>query len=484
MTQVVNRSRARHAEDAKKGADDTPATPPTTPKTPETPPPGAPGTPPAAPAKLTDLLGNALRFGSKGAPKPPETPAGTPPAPAPAPVTPPVEPAAPAPAPRKVAKSKKAPVIDHGAIAREAATAATEAAMRTMAAAAPPAAPSAIDNLSADDKRDYEVALHLAKIDPRFPDAPKVILEQVQRAEDYAARWEAANPGKAFNPQDEEHNEFYSAMGRPWSDADFDDARVDMRAEKKLEKHRIETDARISDGASDLARVQLAPVVEQQFGNATVALAKLVGDDVHQAITTGGWDGLHAKDPVLAQVLGETLNRLHPFIEAAIEIDDSGNRIRINPQNPAHAQWNQVVTQGEQTLVGRVLDDGRVFARRADYALMSPAKQAQHWFLTRDMIIQGALDYAGKQVKTVTEEQKNRLAAMGFVRKDGAPAAPAAPSPTPSPTPAPTPAPAPAPDKPTSPTVGSGAKIDDAAGAAKTKEGALMQQISGILFKK
>jgi hypothetical protein len=35
-----------------------------------------------------------------------------------------------------------------------------------------------------------------------------------------------------------------------------------------------------------------------------------------------------------------------------------------------------------------------------------------------------------------------------------------------------------------SPTVGSGAKIDDKAGAPLTGDAALMQQISGILFKR
>jgi hypothetical protein len=495
MTQVVNRSRDKHAADAKKGAGDTPTTPPEPTKPAQTPSSGASPTPPAAPEgkktdppKLTDLLGNALRFGSKGAPKPPETTPATPPVAPPDPTqaaaAPKAEPAPP-PAPKKAPKGgKKAPVVDAGAIAREAATAATEAALRTVHAQAPAVAPSALDNLTADDKRDYEVALHLAKIDPRYPDAPKVILEQVQRAEDYAARWEAANPGKAFDPQDEEHNEFYAALQRPWSDADFDDARVDMRAEKKLEKFRAEQNENMSKAQGDVARVELAPVVEEHFAVATMALAKLAGDDVHAAITSGGWDGLHKHDPVLAQVLGATLQQLHPFIEAAVQIDDPRARIRLDPKNPAHQQWNEVVRTGENSLIGSTLEDGRVFARRADYAKMTPAQQSQHWFLTRDMIIQGALDYAGNQVKAVTEEQKKRLEAMGFVRQGASAAAPAAPPATPT-TPAtpPTPPP-PAPEKPTSPTVGTGAKIDDTAGGAKTKEGALMQQISGILFKK
>jgi hypothetical protein len=143
-----------------------------------------------------------------------------------------------------------------------------------------------------------------------------------------------------------------------------------------------------------------------------------------------------------------------------------------------------VVSTGEARLVGQQSDDGRMFARRADYVRMNPSQQAAHWYLTTDMIIKGALEYAADQVKIVSQKQKERLKSLGFVRQEPA-AAPAGGSVAPqgaANTHAPPPAPAA--DKPVSPTVGSGAKIDDTGGAAKSGEAALMQQISGILFRK
>lgn len=487
MTQAVNRSRAKQAKEDKEGADPTQKPPEKGPKEGVTTPPGAAATPPAEPAKLTDLLGTTLRYGSKGPPKPPPGAPLAPPAP-PAPVAAaPAEPPAPAPAPKKVAKGKKQPVIDPAAIAREAATAATEAALRTVGANAPPAAaPDPTENLADDDKRDYEVATHLAKIDPRFKDAPQIILNQVQQAEDYASRWENANPGKVFDPTDDEHNEFYASMRRPWSDADFRRAEVKMEARKEAEAMMAEHNQKIAGIEEDSARMELAPSVDRTFSEVTGTLAKLVGDDVHKVLTTGGWDELHKQDPITARVLATTLNQMHPFVQAAIQIDDPRQRVRINPQDPVHAQWNQVVHTGEARLAGVQQEDGRVFARRADYARMTPAQQRQHWYLTTDMIIQGVIDYAAQQVKTVTEEQRNMLQQMGYVRQNGAP--PQNPGTTPAPPPTPTPAPptptppAPAVDKPVSPTVGGGAKIDDTDGAPKSKEAALMQQISGILF--
>jgi hypothetical protein len=277
-------------------------------------------------------------------------------------------------------------------------------------------------------------------------------------------------------------------LQRPWSANDFRQAEIDLAADKKISKFKEEQDTSLGELHQDNARVELAPVVDRKFTEATTTLAKLVGDDIHQTLTSGGWDALHAKDPVTAEVMAATLNLMHPFIEATIQIDDPRGRVRIDLRNPAHAQWNQAVTVGEASLVGTALEDGRMFAKRADYARMTPAQQSAHWFLSTDMIVQGALDYAAGQVKTVADQRKNRLKSLGYVRQEPGQAA-AAPGDggtqaTSSPAP---PAPAAIPpnaDKPQSPSVGSGAKIDDKGGAPKTSEAALMQQLHGILFRR
>ena len=479
MSQLVSRSREKNKPVAPTTAKSEPKEPdPTPPKAPA--PPSEPTTTtPTEPQKLTDLLGKALKFTPKPAqpvstvaPSAPPVPA-APAAPASASTT---EPAA----PKKGNKIKKNQIVDPTAIVTAATTAATEAAVRAMQPA-PSQQPEPSTSLSDDDRKDYEVAQHLARLDPRYSDAPKIILDHVNRAEDYAARWEAANPGKEFNASDDEHDDFFSTLQRPWTASDFNEAKIDLAAEKKLSKFKEEHQGTMQGLQADQARMEMAPSVDRKFNEATIDLAKSVGDDVHKILTTEGWDGLSKADPVTAQVMATTLDQMHPFIQAAIEIDDPRQRVRVDTKNPAHAQWNQVVSVGEARLAGQQLEDGRVFARRADFVRMTPAQQATHWYLTTDMIIEGALDYAKEQVKSVAKAQKERLEKMGFVRNPPTSGAP----PTTQAQAAPTPTPAPSQvDKPVSPTVGSGAKIDDTGGAPKSKEAQLMQQISGILFRK
>lgn len=473
MSQIVARSKAK-AEgkpvDPPKSPDPAPSEPPKEPSK-------AGSTPPA---RLNDLIGKALKMRPTEVQKAPDPPV-TPPIPTPEPPAtsePPAEPTA-SPAKKPTKTKKPAPEIDPVAVAREAATAATEAALRAIPKEPAKATIDPLEGLTDDDKRDYEVAQHLAKLDPRFKDAPEIIISNLKKAESYAEQWEAANPGKQFDPNDDEHDEFFAGIKTPWTQSQFQNAAIDLLAEKKTAKLRDEQNERLRGVEAASARAVLKPIVDQHFSATTIAMAKALGDEVAKTLETEGWNGLAEHDPVLAQVMGATMQQMHPFIEAAVHIDDP--RIGLDKNDPMHQQWSVVVQQGEAMAQGMRDDQGRLFARRADYARMTPAERARHWYLTTDHIIQGALEFAAEQVQKITESQKQQLEKLGFKRevkaktgttvtqtKDTTPVVPPA---------------VPA-DKPVSPSVGSGAKIDAQGDAPKTKEAQLMQQISGILFRR
>ena len=415
----------------------------------------------------------------KQADPPPAPKSSDTPPPAEPPADPPADPAAPAAPGKKAAKAKKAPEIDAASIAREAAKAATTAALSVLPKTTERAAPDPLENLTEDDRNDYEVAKHLASIDPRFKDAPQIFLSNLKKSEDYAARWEQANPGKVFDPNDDEHDEFFQNISTPWSQSQFQNAAIDLLAEKKAEKIRKEQDGRIRSVEATTARSELKPAVEQRFNSTAMSIAQTLGEDIAKTLETSGFEGLGEQDPILGQVLGATLQQLHPFIEAAVHIDDP--RIGINPNDPMHKQWSMVVQQGEAAAAGTRDEQGRMFARRADYARMSEAERANHWYLTTDHIIQGAMEYAAEQVQKITEAQKKQLEKLGFTRQTAAKKVTPA---TQQKTPQETPAPAPATPKPVSPSTASGAKIDAPAEEPTTKEGKLMQQISSILFRR
>jgi hypothetical protein len=452
----------------------------------ETPPEKAETKPADDKPRLNDLIAKALKFTPKKEDKKVETPAKEELEAKPAEAKPEkkeVEPAKTIVAKKAVAQEP----LDTAKLVTDAINATARAMQPTTK---PEVAPSAKpeDALKEDDRQEYIIAKYLSDTNPKFKGAEKVVLEHIKKSEDYAARWEAANPGKLFNPDDEDHNDFYDSLHKPWSDRDFRDAEIEMKAEQIVERKLKGSQAKMDKLEQDSARVELAPVVERRFNTAAVELAKAVGEDIHEKITKEGFAKLEQDDPITAQVLTETLGPLQPIIETIIQIDDAKGRFSIDPKNPLHQQWNEILVGGERQCVGMKDEQGRAFATRAEYAQMNPTQRKNHWYLTPEHLISGIVDYAAKTavnvIKTEKDRQRKIAESLGYVPKaslNGNGAASATTKPGDKPTPEKQPETV---TKPISPSVGSGAKIDDKGEKPKTGHAALMDAMTKTLFGK
>jgi len=433
--------------------------------------------------KLGDLISESLRFG-KNKPKPKEEPPKTEPK---EPVTPPPAPKPPVDPPKTVVSKKKPEPepIDAGSIARQAAAAATTAAVQALGPGYKPTTPTEPDpseGLKPQDRHKYEVAKFLSTQDPHYKAAPRQILDQVKRAEAYATRWENQNPGKLFNPEDEEHNEFYESIPEPWSDLEFAKAERLMERQSLKEELKKEYDSELSGIKETNARLELKANVDQKYNQAVGQLIVGLGDDVDKAIRAGGVDKLETEDPITAQALMDAVKGMQPLIETMVQIDDPQGRIKVDMKNPLHQAWSEIVTEGENLCAGHVLDDGRSFARRADYARMNEAQRAKHWFLTTDNVISGFIDKSAKFLSKKIKEEKDRqikiAQSLGFVPKassNGKAETTTAGEDGEATTPAPSGV------KPPSPTAGAGAKVGDQPSGAKNSKEKLLDSMAKIL---
>lgn len=472
---------------AKRKTKKAPEEPKTTDKPAEKPPEKVETKPDEGKPRLNDLIAKALKFTPKKEDKKVETPA-----------TPAVE-AKPAeakpekeePKPAKTIVTKKAAApepLDTTKLVTDA-IAATARAMQPQAR--PEAAPSSKpeDALKEDDRQEYIIAKYLSETNPKFKGAEKVVLDHIKKSEDYAARWETANPGKLFNPDDEDHNDFYDSLTKPWSERDFRDAEIEMKAEQIVEKKLKGSQAKMEKLEQDSARVELAPVVEKRFNLAAMELAKAVGEDIHEKLSRpDGFTKLEQEDPITAQVLTETLGPLQPVIETIIQIDDPKGRFVIDPKNPLHQQWHEILAGGEKQCAGMRDEHNRLFATRTEYAQMNAVQRKNYWYLTPEHLISGIVDYAAKTaasiIKTEKDRQRKIAESLGYVPKTAVSGNGSASSTTkqgdksipdkPSETVA----------KPLSPSVGSGAKIDDKGEKPKSGNAALMDAFTKTLFSR
>lgn len=463
---------------------------PKTPEKPAEPPPEKAETKPDdGKPRLNDLIAKALKFTPKKEEKKAE-----------APVTPPVE-AKPAeekpvkeePKSPKTIVTKKlsepGPIgnIDTNKLVTDA-IAATAKAMQPAAKVevAPSSKPE--DALKEDDRQEYIIAKYLSDTNPKFKGAEKVVLDHIKKSEEYAARWEAANQGKVFDPDDDEHNSFYEALEKPWTDRDFRDAEIEMKAEQIVERKLKGSQAKFDKLEQESARMDLAPLVQERFQSAAGYLAKAIGEDVHEKITKHGFAKLEEEDPITAQVLAETLGPLQPIIETIIQIDDAKGRFTLDPKNPLHQKWNEILIDGESKCAGMKDEQDRLFCTRNSYAQMNSIQRQKHWYLTPDHLVAGVVDYAAKTaasiIKTEKERQKKIAESLGYVPKssvsgNGASSLTTKPGEKQIPE-----KPTETVTKPVSPSVGSGAKIDEKGEKPKTGNALLMDAITKTLFSR
>jgi hypothetical protein len=397
----------------------------------------------------------------------------------------------------KTVVTKRKPVpqaADPMRVAAEAAGAAAGEAVKaamSKVSGAQPKTTAAEDELPSDYRHDYEVAKYLAASNPKYKDAPQAILNEFARSEDYARRWEEANPGKAFDPNSEDHDEFYGSLGRPWDEHEFRNAEVDMRAEQIAEKKMGQSSAKLRELEERNARAELAPVAAQTINTVAVLLAKHANEAAHDVIVKEGFPKLQESDPITADALVEALDRLSPRIQTAIFVDDPDQRISFDPKkNRDQAEWLRFLFDKEAQYAGQQDERGRVFASRTEYVKLPPEQQARRWYLTADHLISDMVADAVEEVKSRIEKERERgkkvAAALGYVPKESKngksdkeatkddASKTTETKKSDSSTPADT--------KPVSPSVGGGAKIDDQGNAKKTPHDDLWARTGKILF--
>lgn len=327
---------------------------------------------------------------------------------------------------KTIVKPKKTPTqpaaIDVSKIATAAATAAVKAISPDAKVVRGREESKIEETLKGDDLHEYEVAKYMADLSPKFKDAPKIVLDHIKKADAYASNWEKENKGKVFDPNDDEHDEFFSALHKPWSDHEFRNAEIEIAAERVSERKNRQSETKFKELETENARIALTPVIERTFTAAAGLLAKKIGDDVHEKIIKNTFDKFAEEDPVTANALAVSIGPLQPIIEAAIQLDDPKGRFQFDPKNQTHLEWNRIMLEKESELSGTEDGKGRTMVSRGEYAQMAQGQRAKHWYLTTEHLIESLVEDAADSVRKYIDSEKEKVKkmaiAMGFVPKD------------------------------------------------------------------
>ena len=251
---------------------------------------------------------------------------------------------------------------------------------------------------------------------PKYKGISERYSESIVALQEYAKKWEAEHPGKTFDEEDVEHEEFFKTHDVDWADEDFDDARiaeaadriVDQRlkpTQKELEALQRENRLNKSQAEIKLAQDDAARTFWSKFGEG-------YGDivDANGNVNSVKLEELAKSDPERLRVMVNAARaidveaaEIHKLYAGLVENDVKGN--------PAHRNINAFVASMEQALMKRPIqertnEEGKDFLPAVKYWNLTKAEREKYWtFTEQDVKYMRVTDIASAVQKQIAEQE-------------------------------------------------------------------------------
>lgn len=267
--------------------------------------------------------------------------------------------------------------------------------------------------LSEDDQRERNIFGAMEKSKPDDYNGLVTKFDRFVKLEkDYRAAWEKANPGKAFDPEDEAHAEFYDTNEPTYKETDYHRAAI-----------RVEADAIVNERmASDKEERTRAEALKQ-----TTEKLKGLEQELTTEVLTGidpelaklGMDKLKTADPLANLTLRGYMPALNSMCAELTKWFTPGLNARADQNNPVHGELLRAIYSYENEIMQmpeeKRANGGRAFAPIEDFNKMTPAQRSQHWTIWMEPTSIRSL-----LVRDFTAQVKSDLASVGWKSKKAA----------------------------------------------------------------
>ena len=271
------------------------------------------------------------------------------------------------------------------------------------------------------DEEEKETLQVLSRMESDFGDSykglPKRYAESIKKAKKYQADWEAANPGKKFDAEDDEHNAFFEENEVDWRDMDFNRALARIENDKVVARDKAKEDREKSELATKNRLLEERPVVEKRRRETAKTLFSALGDDYKSVINDdGSINGAEVKrlideDPI-REVVFDSASRTEQFAED-LHLLYKG-LVKFDEKNQNHNFIAGFVEEQERIMRELPQDQqlnerGQRFATAQEYAKMTPARQQYYWRFTDENIAELYAEHEAKHAKKAIEDEEKRV---------------------------------------------------------------------------
>lgn len=208
------------------------------------------------------------------------------------------------------------------------------------------------------------------EVNDKLKDAHNRQVKFYSEAQKYRTQWEAKHPGTAFDPDDEQHKEWYDAHEPEFDRGEIEDGVIEFREKKLKAELKAEAEGRLNQveqkRSFETRWKEEAPIIDKA-ANESVAelvadvdpeLAKLLSVDGETSVSAATFDKIEAKDKIAGRVLKR--NATH-FARAIVEVERlerfQGYYYFDKQHNEVHQQIDKAVNEMEHSILALPKED-------------------------------------------------------------------------------------------------------------------------------
>lgn len=314
-------------------------------------------------------------------------------------------------------KRVKKPAVDKSAAALEKAAGALETAATAIAASATKTDKK--EDKKVDDevpearREDLAVFTELESMGEKFAGKRAEYVKFAKKEDTYIKGWLADNPGKEFDPESDDHTDFYEANEPEVSERDIRRAEIRLEAKPLAEQMATEKSKGIQDRleqfeSADKIR-ETAPKIQENIGIAFGAALSAMSPDILKLVGEKGHEALKESDPEAAAVMEEIGPRIVGAIDASVKLFamdgkgfDSNNELH---QEVATTALNMEKEFAEYDIAQLTQPDGKTFVTRHAWNQMTPQQREKHWIVGAQEVNMALTAKYADKVKTAYENR-------------------------------------------------------------------------------
>lgn len=287
----------------------------------------------------------------------------------------------------------------------KAATAAATAAVKAMAPKEEKAKEEQVVELPKDIQKQLDAFKELESRE-EYKGITKQVVDFKKKGgveDQYIRQWKKANPGKPYEPEDDDHTEFYEENDPTTKFESLADdlesakeALIERRVEQRVES-RLKP--KIDEQRDEARRKELEPKIAQTRDSAIFSAVEAISPELAKTLLEKGGEAVGDEDPMAFQVVEDVVPKYLPVIEEAARLFSGVSAVAKNGPNQEQSrvieslnELNDYIAAQDQSVRVRALQTNRGtvyqrFVPFGEFHQLPPEQQAKSWTVTGDDVI-------------------------------------------------------------------------------------------------